>query len=464
MISAVFTARRSTFAKILTLLVAALIVRVAIADEIFPFDFDQVKPAEAAYAFFVNHKLSLIGQELSFPGFFLGPLHFWIQFIPYGFCRLMPDCVPFFYILVSTFVILAAYIVTKKIAGHNVAIVVAIIKAFAFAAISAEIGTSSNYFLYLSSLGLLFCLHQYFLGKNIFLPIGAFISGLATVNFNPVFVFSSIAFFVISSLRTPRAIKWYLLAVFAFLANILPLALFNFRHDNILIASLANFAAQNSSSLPDVGKPIYIIKHISIPFYTNYLFQSNHYFATAVTLILLLLGIAYSVKKGQKLLVAMPIWIVIVTIGFTFYSGHIPDYYLEQTLLPFSILAAYVLAKKRLLLYAFLLIFLFINIARIAKYDSAVNYQIKKSVVNYVISNTSGETFNIYYDFPPGLNTGYDYLFKARGIMPQEGGTNLYILEFEDPALFDVLKYKRSFVEKDVNSISIGFVNVVSVR
>src|SRR3989344_7054588 len=86
---------------ILLILVIALVLRLYKIDKGFPFDFDQQVPAEAAYEFFVNHKLTLIGQELSFKGFFLGPLHNWIQFIPYRICSLKPDCVPYFYILIG---------------------------------------------------------------------------------------------------------------------------------------------------------------------------------------------------------------------------------------------------------------------------------------------------------------------------------------------------------------------------
>ena len=65
---------------LLFLLVIALIIRLYKINELFPFDHDQEVPAQAAYDFFVFHKLSLIGQELSFQGFFLGPIHNWVQF------------------------------------------------------------------------------------------------------------------------------------------------------------------------------------------------------------------------------------------------------------------------------------------------------------------------------------------------------------------------------------------------
>jgi len=108
---------------LLFILLTALILRIYKIDQAFPFDFDQQIPAEASYEFFVNHKITLIGQELSFKGFFLGPLHNWIQFVPYGICSLKPDCVPFFYILIGILTIMVLYLVVKKIFGDKTAVI-----------------------------------------------------------------------------------------------------------------------------------------------------------------------------------------------------------------------------------------------------------------------------------------------------------------------------------------------------
>src|SRR4030067_3682641 len=75
----------------------------------FYFNFDQQVSAEAAFNFFDKGKLSLIGPELSFQGFFLGPIYDWTQFIPYGLCQLKPDCVPFFSTTISLIVVLLSY-------------------------------------------------------------------------------------------------------------------------------------------------------------------------------------------------------------------------------------------------------------------------------------------------------------------------------------------------------------------
>ena len=118
----------------------------------------------------------------------------------------------------------------------------------------------------------------------------------------------------------------------------------------------------------------------------------------------------------------MPLWIVIPIVGFSFYSGHIPDYYFIQSLLPFIILIAVAVRKSIMIFLIFIAVFLFGNINAAVNYKSGINYQIKKEVINFIISDTNEKSFNVYYDFPSGFNTGYDYLFKIAGTSPTEGG------------------------------------------
>jgi hypothetical protein len=65
---------------------------------------------------------------------------------------------------------------------------------------------------------------------------------------------------------------------------------------------------------------------------------------------------------------------------------------------------------------------------------------------------------------PPGLNTGYSYLFKAFGKNPVEGGDFLYILDFKDPTKFDIAKYASTYPGKHLSLDTFGFVNLVSVK
>lgn len=445
------------------LLLLALLFHLYKLDIGFNFNHDQQITALASYDFFKFQKISLIGQELSFQGFFLGPLHSWISFIPYGLCNLKPDCVPYFFAAIGLFTALILYLVSKKIFGAKTSLIVTFIYTFSFVTLDWERGASSNYFLFLSSLGLLYCLYNYFWGKNKYLLIGSFLAGVAAVNFNPVFIFSSLAFLLTSLLRSGRSPKIYLLSFALYLSNYLPLVIFNFRHNNLLLNSILKFAEQNVGEI-DYAFKVAALARTLIYFISNYLFQSANILFVIFTLALLAIAVRKIFKSQSRFLSYFPIWILIVFLGFIFYRGHIPDYYFIQIILPSIVLIAFALRKNFLLFLIFVVSFAFTNINRLHSYENSTGYKVKKEAINYVIKDTAENSFNVYFDMPPGANTGYAYLFKAHDREPVEGGKNLYILELVDPWRFNLAKYKRSFPDKTLNTKTFSFLHVISIK
>lgn len=460
MISAAFTNNFKKFFPLGPILLIALILRLYKLNLAFQFDYDQEKYAQAAYEFYVFHKISAIGPELSFQGLFSGPVHDWMQFIPYGLCNLMPDCAPYFYILIGLLTIVAFYVTAKKIFGAKTAFIACFIYAISFRAISIERGATANNPIFLTTIGVFYCLHQYFKGKNSFLILGGFLAGLATVNFNPTFITAAVAFFITALLRKEKNVSLLVLSLLSFFINFLPLLIFNFRHDNIIAKSLENFATQNSQRTLISEKFITVPKDILIPFITNYLFQSTLAIFTLLTVTLAIYGSRRLLKYDDKSLLFLPITIITSLLIFVFYGGHIPDYYFQQSLLAFVILVALAIKRKIILLF-FSLIFLTVNLSAAVNFSTNNNYQIKKQIISYILEDTKDESFNIYYNLPQGLNTGYKYLLKVNNRTSQDGGKNLYILDVKS---FDLDKYKLTFKDKKVSSKLIGFVNIVSVK
>ena len=464
MISAAFTGRFTRYLPIIIIITIGAFLRLYKISQAFPFDHDQEVAANAAFNFFTDAKLTLIGQELSFGGFFLGPLHNWVGFIPYGICNLQPDCVPYFYTAIGILTAIIIYFIAKAVFDTKAAFVAGLIYATSFAAIGFERGVNSNYFLILSSVAIFYCLYKYFKGSNFHLVGGAAIAGLATVNFNPVFIFSSFAFFLTALFRRKKDLKIYMLAVLAFLLNYLPLVIFNFRHDNILAASLKKFIAQNAADFGFTQRLVYLLKDVSIPFYSNFLFQSASPVFLIITSIVIIFGLYYILRSGQKFLLFIPLWITTTIVGFVFYKGSIGDYYFTQTLLPIIIAVSIATTRNLIFFVLFLSIFLFANFTSAQNYSTIINYQIKKQAINYIISDSNDKSFNVYYDLPPGFNTGYSYLFKSKHRLPQEGGKNLYIIELVDPQKFNFEKYQNAFAGKNLKVSTVSYVYIISVK
>ena len=104
------------------------------------------------------------------------------------------------------------------------------------------------------------------------------------------------------------------------------------------------------------------------------------------------------------------------------------------------------------------------NIHRAINYNTVINYKIKKDAVNFIINDSKGETFNVYYQLPLAHSTGYSSLFKLFEKLPQEGGKNLYIFEFKNSPDYLKYIYQKSFPK---NKVEVGFdhfVKIVSVK
>ncbi len=460
----VFTSKFSK-AEILFIVLISISFRVFKLKELFSFDFDQQAAATAAYEFFKSGKLSFIGQQLSFQGLFLGPIYNWSQFIPYKMCNLLPDCVPYYFIFLSLITTVMLYIVAAKIFNRKIATTASVIWSVSFVSVVQDLGPSSNIFLFLCSVIILFSLYKYFEGDQKYLIPASFVAGLAVVNFNPIFILSSLIVPISAIIKKKFDLKIMTISVIAFLVNFTPLFIFNVRHDNLLLNALKNFYSQNTGSANLFLSFYNLLTNILLPFYSNFLFKSVNFFTIALVLFLLLFGIYKLTKRDNRFFPILPLWILVTFLGLVFYKGHIPDYYFWQTLLPFILIVAVALNRNFFLFVIVGIIILYTNLSALINFHSEVNYQLKKEAISYILADSKGESFNVYYDFPPGLNTGYSYLFKAYGREPVEGGKNLYILTFFDPKEFNLEKYKSSdFKNKVMRVKTAGFIQVVSIK
>lgn len=463
MIFAGHTDKAHRLLPILSVLAVGAFLRFFKIKESFLFDFDQEVPAQAAWEFFKNGKISLIGQELSYQGFFLGPLHNWIQFIPYGLCNFKPDCVPYFYTVLGLITVALIYLTLKSIFNQRTALISSLMYAISFTAISYEWRVNSNYFLVLSTLFVLFCLYKYFQQKGSYLVLGALVSGIAIVNFNPIFIFNALAFFLTSLLRGNKNWCLYSISIFALFLNYIPLVIFNFRHDNILWHNFLLFLEQNINHSNYLITTWPLLSKVTIPFFTDYIFRSTHPLLVFTMLILTILGSYRILTSKNKYLFFLVLAPVINYAGLIFYNGHVPHYYFQQSALLVIIIMAFILSKYTILFIIFIPIFLWTNINQNIKNESVINYQVKKQVISYIVGDTADQTFNLYRDFPPGFNTGYNYLFTTYGKYPQEGGKNLYILVLE-PAPLARGKYQETFKNKIIYEKELGPITVVSIK
>lgn len=442
------------------ILVAALSLRFYKAFDIFPFDHDQSTQAEYAYNLLKNHKFSLVGQELSFKGFFLGPGHSLAETIPYAFCNLRPDCTPYFFSLIGFLSAVITFFIFKRIFTNQVALTASLIYLFSTEAIISEIGVTTNNLIIPTVTLSVWCLYQRFLKKKNFLVLGAFVLGFAVVNFNPIVFFLAVSYFICAFLGS-RDFKTLFLSAAAFLANLIPLAIFNTRHENILISNFIIFLNENSRGQNFIERFFEITWRNILAYYSGFLFQNANNLFKFLTLILVLFGL-YKLKKSQKgnFYLFFPLTLALYIIGFTIYRGHVPIYYFVPTIPIFLVIVGHSITTNKFLQIFLIAFIVLVNIKDLLNFQPEINYKYKKEAVSFVIHDSSDKTFKLYNDMPYGLNTGYSYLFKALGKGPKEDGELLYILDTQDKSE----AYKLTYMDKTVQVQNFGKIFITSVK
>lgn len=96
--------------------------------------------------------------------------------------------------------------------------------------------------------------------------------------------------------------------------------------------------------------------------------------------------------------------------------------------------------------------------------ETSTSYSLKNYVVDSVIKDSGSDDFNVYYQMPPGINNGHDYLFKWKGKPPQDGAKNLYILEFANPTQFNPGRYYLTFKNKEIKIQTADLIHIISIK
>lgn len=432
------------------------------------FDHDQEESANAAWRIIVEKRPMLIGQETSVGGLFVGPFLYWFQSLGMYIGGLNPVSLGYQGVLVAFLGLIFLFLTTATLFNKKYAILTVFLYS-----ISARIGgfdifgNAFPYLIFFAILILWFQVKIFIQSKYRFLPALAFVSSLTLhVHFVLIFpVFSSVVIFFIQ--KPKIRISYYLVSLLLFLIPISTFLVFDLRHDFILFKNLIDFiSAQNSLSPFQIFQIIQtesalLTEAVFVP--TKY-----HILFFLVNIFLFVYFLRQKQTKQKNLFIILTP-ILLPLIGFSFYFGHVPEYYFLPALPAFLILTGYVYyqikTKKSLFFGILLAIIVIYNL--ITFMESAVlpnTYSIKIRVVDSIIADSKGESFNVYYQMPPGINTGYSYLFKWRQREPEENGKNLYILEFKDPMEFRIQKYYKTYKDKKIDLKIIGFVHIVSVK
>ncbi|OGY11524.1 MAG: hypothetical protein A2784_02525 [Candidatus Chisholmbacteria bacterium RIFCSPHIGHO2_01_FULL_48_12] len=364
-----------------------------------------------------NHKFTLVGPQTGPGGIYLGPLLYYLAAPFFWAFKLHPIAGS---VLASTLGVTTAtgiYFVFKKFFTQNIALA-----AFAVYAVSPLLNLNDRTIwnpslIPLASLGILavyltWWKYHHATYLNLALLAAATALGIqAHLSFLFILPLHLLTLLKFKPQLSLLKIGWFILSlIFWFL----PLIAFDLRHQGVNVNHFFSFFLSGGSQLN-----LFSIVSRFLPLIINSLgLIGSMLIYSSVSQFNLLVGIAVLLAAVWLRHYLFLAYMVVFALGFSFYTGNVPDYYLWPLLLPAVLvisLALDSLARRfkipplaPISLLLFFLTFKTLDELSTAPPDSLER---KLQTVQYIISRSGNQPFQIAYDTDFGRNYGFAYLF-----------------------------------------------------
>lgn len=371
------------------------------------FNFDQDQIALNAYTI-AHGNLTSLGPQTSNLNFFTGPLIYYLAAIFYRLTNFHP--------IANAFTAASTYVLTFFLVRHffkqlfSDKLVVLYLAIYALSPYLVQLNriTWNPGLSFLSGSLVLAALLKPNLGSiwwGMFLAYQSSFSGFVL----PVIL-------LIYSFWQRRNLKMILVGFSGLAVSMLPLALFDLRHQFMNTLSLGNFIYQSIFSA-DAGF-ITKIKIISIINFENFSKLLTGYFFPSLVLVLLGLAIfglwlkqprsLFTPRQRQILL----FWMAAFPVAGLFYGDGLPEYYFLMQLPALVLMAAdliYKLKNQAVLVYLFMLI---VSLGVIFTSDNGYLLRHKYNAIQYIKSQSGDRPVELIFDMDYSEQFGWEYLTK----------------------------------------------------
>lgn len=404
----------SKFIPIIILVIVALFFHSYQIRDRYTFDWDQEDDATKVMEMIENFKPRLIGPRVANEsGFFVGPFHYYFLTPFYAVLNGNPYAGALAAILVAVFTAVGMYLIFSKIFNSKIAF----FSALFYAAAPSVISWNVMYTPLLSLVILYFC-YLLLKGNQKIFPYLIFVYSFSfTTHLVPASLILPIIITLIVS-RFHPSFKQIILSIILFIIPLLPLIIFDLKHDFINILSLKNFIFSSKQSFDN---PPYLFLR-SFWRSLNPFYLSNPVHIIISRILCIFISLFEIVKtKNSKLQLLFLTWFLGPLIILSFYHGNIPEYYYGGALilLPVFIVTFFNRFHSKLLNLLLLTLFLVIQFQYFGTKPTGITLKNKLGLTSYLVNQNQDKIFNLSYDLPVGFNTGYAYLFKYLGKEPQ---------------------------------------------
>lgn len=458
---------RKTFIilSIAILLLSAIPRSVEILGGNYLFGFDQGLFYQDVKKIVVDHKLTLIGSFSGGQGgLFQGPGWYYLLSIPFFLWNGDPYGGMVLMLLIGLLTVALSIYFISKMFGEKTALITGLLVAISPALVSQSRFIWPPFPVSLLTVIYLYFIFRVFQRNEIYLPMATLVIGLMShfeLATSGTFFIQFLLFSPILLFRKFVSLKFLVLSFLSFSLTFLPLIIFNFRHENIMLRGILNIIKGGSSEHQVTLKYVeqIFLNHFEV-FKFNFLsfFPQGQHVWFIVLGILLFGGILYirdkKIKQHQKLfmvyLLSSPLTLFVV---FMLYLWPIWQWWILQLLVfyifAFGAISAF-LWQKKLIRPLILVLFLFflgsffrdsINFYKndLNDYGGTAKIRGKIDAIDYLYKDARNEKFGLLVFTPPVYTFAYDYLLWWHGgkkynyIPYNEKKGNFYLLIEPDP-------------------------------
>lgn len=420
----------------------AFYLRIYRIDQLLGFYYDQGRDALVVWDLIKNGELFLIGPTTGLAGIFRGPYYYYLIAPFYLLGNGNPVWPSVFLSFTTIAAVLIGFYLAFKAQSRITGLIFAVLAGFSYYIFQASRWLSNPTPMLFLSMLLVWSMFEIIQNSKIksqkWWILIAFVSGLSLFNFGSsgeLFYFPALLVFAISQRKKLPNLKYFAISLVAFGVTFLPLVLFDFKHEHILLNNFTKtFGEQQSFTLPtqflfDNRNEFFSSLLPKIIFHSFGKYEQILLLVVVVTFVLNSLNFLRNFKiLATFLLLLSPF------VGVYFYQGNdtvLYDYYLTGYYLIFLLLISIVLGKiwKSFLGKVFVVVFIYIflqnNIAPIdwvlandLKGSESIALQNQLQAIDWIYTDYKdnppvGEVgFNVDVYVPPVIPYAYDYLFK----------------------------------------------------
>lgn len=422
---------KASFISISLILLLGAFLRLYNISDIAQFEYDEQYNSYLVYNFIKNHHLSLVGQEMSFGGMFLGPWHYLYLAPFYMIFSLHPVGGFVGEVFIGVATIVSYFFVGSRLFSKEVGFLAAFFRAILFTLITQDLTITPPYPSELVALWFIYFLKQFLDGSRRAFYILAFLFGLMfTVHLSilPLVAVWIILFVIFKPVKLGAHLL--LKSLIFFMLPVLPIILFEIRHNFVHIQRLlTTLVSEGRTEISFLEK---VWKVISFNLTNFYLLFDSFLFSKWLGLVVIVAILWVLIKsKKSKMFVLFVTTVCIVILYYIVYPRVVSEYYfmalVPVILLFVSFMLISLLRYSLVLKFCVVFFVLVVTYSNLTRYKETHNYNAKHALsqkdaaVRAIVEHQRGKgEFSVSYYTPYGREFGFQYLFTYYGLEPRK--------------------------------------------